>query len=216
MLFDVRLKSQLMESLTEIISQLTVSLSCEMQEQIMRYLELLAQWNQAFNLTAVRDPHAMLRKHIADSLAVIPVLTRYHVSGQRFLDVGSGAGLPGMVLALTLPDLQWTLLDSNGKKTRFLIQAKALLSLKNVEVVQVRVEHFHPPICFDGIIARAWTSVSEMWDKTKHLYSAGGRLWAMKGLYPQDELAAIKQAYEVFSLDVPSLQEQRHLVTVTA
>lgn len=214
MSFDADLKSQLMGSLAEIIAQLNLSLSNEVQKQIIRYLELLTEWNQAFNLTAIRDSKMMLLKHIADSLAVIPILIRYHISGQRFLDVGSGAGLPGMVLALALPDLHWTLLDSNGKKTRFLIQAKSHLSLKNVEVVQSRVEAFHPSICFDGIIARAWTSIAEILDKTQHLYCAGGRLWAMKGLYPQEELAVIKQAYEVFSLQVPGLKEQRHLVSI--
>jgi 16S rRNA (guanine527-N7)-methyltransferase len=215
MSFDAYLKSQLIQSFSEIISQLNLSLSLEVQNQMIRYLELLTQWNEVFNLTAIRDPEMMLLKHIADSLTVIPALIHYHVSGQCFLDVGSGAGLPGIVLALALPDLHWTLLDSNGKKTRFLIQVKAILSLKNVEVVQSRVETFHPAVCFDGIIARAWTSIVEMLEKTKHLYCSGGRLWALKGLYPREELAMIKQPYEVFSLDVPGLKEQRHLVMVS-
>ncbi len=212
------MRTQLLkEQLREILTQLHIksSISESVQEQILDYLALLTQWNQTYNLTAVRDPKAMLVRHIADSLAVIPYLKQYHTAGHRFLDVGSGAGLPGIPLALALPDWQWTLLDSHGKKTRFLIHVKAALDLKNVEVIQQRVETFRPTACFQGVIARAWAALDVMLAKTRHLYCPDGRLWAMKGAVPQDELQDLQYPFTVYSLQVPGLNEQRHLVSIT-
>lgn len=127
---------------------------------------------------------------------------------------GVGAGLPGIVLALVNPDQHWTLLDSNGKKTRFLLQAKVALGLENVEVIHSRVEEFVPEHCYDGVIARAWASIHDMLGATKHLYCKQATLWAMKGTNPEEELASIKLPYKVHQLKVPGLNEQRHLVCV--
>ena len=201
---------QLQQTLTQILAALDIKLPPQASEKILQYLTLLQQWNQAYNLTAIRDPQEMLYKHIADSLACAPYL-----QGERWLDVGSGAGLPGIPLALAFPDREWTLLDSNGKKTRFLLQVKALLNLRNVTVVQARVETFAPPHCFDGVIARAWAKLSDMIAATQRLYCPSGRLWALKGVYPEEELQQVTLPYTVQRLQVPGLEEQRHLVCVS-
>jgi 16S rRNA (guanine527-N7)-methyltransferase len=204
--------------LTDILSQLHIQTDAEFPAKISVYLALLDRWNQAYNLTAIMDPEARMIKHIADSLAVVPYLN----AGQRWLDVGSGAGLPGIPLALIFPDRHWTLLDSNSKKTRFLTQVKAALGLKNVEIVHSRVESLQPVQGFDGVICRAWTQLTDMIDKTRHLYNPAGYLWAMKGVYPADELKSLPQTqagacqytYEVYPLKVPYLSEDRHLVRI--
>jgi 16S rRNA (guanine(527)-N(7))-methyltransferase RsmG len=130
----------------------------------------------------------------------------------RWLDVGSGAGLPGIPLALLFPQQQWTLLDKNAKKTRFLVQAKAVLGLGNVTVIQGSVESFQPAQAFDGVICRAWTQLEEMCAKTQHL--APATLWAMKGLCPDEELSRMTAAYTVYPVQVPYLKEERHLIRI--
>ncbi|MDF3055751.1 MAG: rRNA ((527)-N(7))-methyltransferase RsmG [Gammaproteobacteria bacterium] len=206
---DPILPTNLLQKLRKATFALSLDISNDSQQKLIDYLALLSRWNQAFNLTAIRDPEEMLIKHIVDSLAVAP-----YVKGARLIDVGSGAGLPGLVLALISPDQQWTLLDSNGKKTRFLLQAKAVLGLQNVTVVHSRVEEFRPAHCFDGVIARAWASIHDMLAATKHLYCEKAMLWAMKGVYPEEELSTIDHPYTVHRLVVPRLNEQRHLVCI--
>ncbi len=198
------------QTLNQILTALDIQLPPHAPEKILQYLALLQQWNKVYNLTAIRDPEEMLYKHIADSLVVAPYL-----KGQRWLDVGSGAGLPGIPLALAFPEQQWTLLDSNGKKTRFLLQVKALLNLQNITVVQARVEDFTPEHCFDGVIARAWTNLADMLTATSHLYCPGGCLWALKGVYPEEELCSVTLPFTVHPLHVPGLAEQRHLVCIS-
>lgn len=136
--------------------------------------------------------------------------------GANWIDVGTGAGLPGIPLALVFPNWQWTLLDNNAKKTRFLVQAKAILGLTNTTVIHSAVENYTPTYCFDGVITRAWTNLNNMITKTEHLYCKNGYLWAMKGICPSEELASISQPYEVYRLKVPYLAEQRHLVRITS
>ncbi|HVV68147.1 MAG TPA: 16S rRNA (guanine(527)-N(7))-methyltransferase RsmG [Gammaproteobacteria bacterium] len=201
---------QLEQLLTQILATLDLKLPSDVPEKILQYLTILEQWNQIYNLTAIRNPEEMLYKHIADSLACAPYL-----QGQRWLDVGSGAGLPGIPLALAFPDWEWTLLDSNGKKTRFLLQVKTLLNLSNVTIVQSRVENFKPQQCFDGVIARAFAKLSDMMVVTGGLYCRGGRLWALKGVYPEAELQAVTLPFTVQAIKVPGLEEQRHLVCVS-
>lgn len=189
-------------------------LSTAAQQKLIDYILLLFKWNQAYNLTAIRDPQAMLIRHIFDSLAVAP-----YIKGQHIIDVGTGAGLPGIPLALALPDQHFVLLDSNGKKTRFLIQVKGQLALNNVDVVQSRVEAYHPKINFDDVIARAVGTLNDMIDKTKHLCHEGGRIWLMKGTYPKEELAELNTLpYKttIYPLNVPKLNEERHLVCIYA
>ena len=161
----------------------------------------------------MRDPEEMVTRHVLDSLAVLP-----HLHGQRVLDIGTGPGLPGIPLAVARPDLAFTLLDANAKKTRFVTQAVGELGLKNVEVVQIRVENYRPAQKFDTLAARAFASVTDILENARHLCAPHGQFLVMKGLYPEAELAAIPAEYvlrEVVALKVPGLEAARHLAIVT-
>jgi len=200
-------------TLTEILNHLALPLSASVQQKLLHYLKLLEQWNRVYNLTAITDPRDQLIKHIGDSLTVAPHLVLLPTQ-QAWLDVGTGAGLPGIPLALCFPQWTWTLLDSNAKKTRFLVQAKSELGLDNISVVHARVESLPSNQQFDGIICRAWTRLADIVSLTQSLCAAHGHLYAMKGLYPTAELADITQSYRILPLHVPFLNEQRHLVCV--
>lgn len=179
-------------------------------QRLSAYLALLERWNRAYNLTAVRDPAAMVIRHLLDSLSILPWLI-----GPRVLDVGSGAGLPGIPLAIVRPDLEFFLLDSNGKRTRFLIQVVADLQLKNVNVVRGRVEDYQPETLFDSIVSRAFATLADMVTDAGRLCATTGRLLAMKGVFPDDELARLPSDYAVVGvhrLRVPNLDAERHLV----
>ncbi len=193
------------------LQDMGLSLPPATEARLLDYLRLLEKWNRAYNLTAVRDPQEMVGRHLLDSLTVTP-----YVKGPRVLDVGTGAGLPGIPLALTLPALHFTLLDSNAKKTRFVTQAAHELELANVAVVQARVEQFQPPERFDTVIARAFASIPDMLAATRHLCASGGRWLAMKGVFPQEELAGIPADYaaEAKSLKIPGLAAERHVVII--
>ena len=178
--------------------------------RLSAYLALLERWNRAYNLTAVRDPAAMVVRHLLDSLSILPWLI-----GPRILDVGSGAGLPGIPLAIVRPQHDFFLLDSNGKRTRFLIQVVAELQLKNVHVVRGRVEDYQPEALFDSIVSRAFATLADMVVDAGKLCAPTGRLLAMKGVFPDDELARLPPDYAVVGvhrLQVPSLDAERHLV----
>ncbi|MGZ8250712.1 MAG: 16S rRNA (guanine(527)-N(7))-methyltransferase RsmG [Methylophilaceae bacterium] len=182
------------------------------RQQLLDYLALMQKWNKVHNLTAVRDADEMVTLHLLDSLVVLP-----YIKGQRLLDVGSGAGLPGIPLALCLPDLQVTVMDSSQKKTSFMRQAKAELGIANLEVVRGRVEQFKPAAKFDIVISRAFSDLALFIKLTRHLCAADGMWLAMKGVYPEEELAALKAATglapeQVVALSVPGLEAQRHLV----
>jgi 16S rRNA (guanine527-N7)-methyltransferase len=181
------------------------------EARLLEYLQLLEKWNRAYNLTAVRDPDQMIGRHLLDSLAVLPCL-----HGVRVLDVGTGAGLPGIPLALARPTLRFTLLDSNAKKTRFVTQAVHALGLGGVAVVHARAETFQPPERFDTVIARAFASIPDMLAATRHLCAPGGRWLAMKGVFPQEELAGIPAGVHaaVKPLRVPGLEAARHVVII--
>lgn len=194
------------------LSALGIALPEPVQQKLLDYLALLVKWNKVHNLTAVRDPDEMVTLHLLDSLSVLP-----HVACSSLLDVGSGAGLPGIPLAIVRPDLQVTVLDSSHKKTTFQRQAKAELGLCNLDVVCARVEDYKPAGRFDCIISRAFSDIAEFMKLTSHLLADGGHWLAMKGVYPYDELAQIKEAtFEVMPLEVPGLQAQRHLVFIRA
>lgn len=176
---------------------------------LLQYLLLLNKWNLAYNLTAVRDLESMVSKHILDSLAIIP-----WIKGPRILDVGTGAGLPGIPLAITNPEIQFVLLDSNGKKIRFLNEVKRQLDLKNLEVVQFRVENYHPAQGFDTVISRAFSSLEQMIHWTQHLIAVDGIWLAMKGRYPDTELNMIHHQYRVERYTVAGIDGERCCVLI--
>jgi len=198
--------------LSEGLQQLGITLSTEVQTTLLQFIALLGKWNRAYNLTAVREPAAMVTRHLLDSLAVL-----LYVQGPRVLDVGSGAGLPGIPLALALPEVEFTLLDSNGKKTRFLTQAVAELHLTNVTVVQSRIEDYRPPQAFDSVVTRAFAAVAEVVAVTGHLCAPQGQLLLMKGVYPEQELTQLPAGFELASavcLRVPGLDAERHVLRI--
>lgn len=187
-----------------------IHLSIEANPQpFMDYLFLLEKWNKSFNLTAVRELDKMVTRHILDSLCLLPWL-----SGSEILDVGSGAGLPGIPLALACPDKHFVLMDSNGKKTRFMQEAKRALGLDNIDIIKSRAEDFAPQIKFDTILSRAFSSLPKMLSLTQHLLAEKGIWLAMKGRYPQEELDAINHSYEVMRYKVFGLDEERCCVIV--
>jgi 16S rRNA (guanine527-N7)-methyltransferase len=179
---------------------------------LLDYLGLLAKWNKAYNLTAVRGEAQMVTRHLLDSLVIAP-----HIRGQRLIDVGTGAGLPGIPLAILFPEREFHLLDSSGKKARFLFQVKTALRLDNMVVHHARVESFVADQPFEVVLSRAFASLANMVDGCHHLLTPDGRFLAMKGAYPTGELEAVSTEYEikaVYPLAVPGLGEQRHLVEI--
>jgi 16S rRNA (guanine527-N7)-methyltransferase len=198
------------EELTLGARELGVELSESQHDQLLAYLALLIKWNKAYNLTAVRDPDEMVSRHLLDSLSVVPF-----IEGDRQLDVGSGGGMPGIPLAILFPDMKVTVLDSNGKKTRFLTQVKLELKLDNLEVIHSRAEAFQPAVPFTGIISRAFSSLEDFTQWTRHMGDGETRWLAMKGLHPEDELVALPADFHLESaqaLAVPGCQGQRHLL----
>lgn len=180
------------------------------EARLLAYVELLARWNQAYNLTAIRDPGEMLTKHVLDSLAVLPF-----VAAGPCADVGTGAGLPGIPLAIARPEVRFTLLDSNGKKTRFVTQAVAELKLGNVDVVQARTEAWEPVEPFPQVLSRAFASLADFAKLAGGLAAPSGRLLAMKGADPREEIAALPAGFRlvaVHPLKVPGLDAERCLV----
>lgn len=187
-----------------------LSLSLPIKEHLLHYLHLMQKWNKVFNLTSIRDPHDMIMLHLIDSLAISPYL-----NGSRMIDIGTGAGLPGIPLALIHPNKQFVLLDSNSKKTRFLTQVVADLQLKNVEIIHSRVEDFKPRELFDSILSRAFASLKLMLVTTQHLLSEQGQCLAMKGTYPEQELQDIPNEFNyvaIHKLIINGLNAERHLV----
>lgn len=201
------------DSLDRGVAGLSLDISAAQRDALLAYLELLQRWNRAYNLTAVRDPLEMVTRHLLDSLSIAP-----HLSGQRFLDVGTGAGLPGIPLAIVFPERQFELLDSNGKKTRFLIEARQRLGLDNVTVHSTRVESLTDQAGFDGILSRAFASLADMVAGCQHLLAQGGKMYAMKGQYPEQELSHLPKRFIVegcHSLHVPGIDEARHLLVLS-
>lgn len=200
------LKNQIVDGLRKI----DLSVNEEQIEKINDFVNLLYKWNKAYNLTAVRDINEMLEKHIVDSLSIFK-----YINGNRIIDVGTGPGLPGIPLAIIFPEKKFVLLDSNGKKTRFLQQAKTELHLNNIEIVNDRVDQYKPEKLFDEVLSRAFSSIDEMLSNTEHLCKEDGYFLAMKGQYPETELQLVKKPYKVQAIRWPESQAERHLVIIS-
>ena len=194
------------------LDELGLTIEAETQLRMLRYIELIDKWNRVYNLTAIRDLPTMVSTHLLDSLAVAP-----HLSARTILDVGSGAGLPGIPLAMIWPQSQMTLLDSNQKKATFMQQACIELELKNVEVVCARAESWHSPKKFDLVISRAFAELADFVRVAAPHCTPTGLLAAMKGILPADEIRAVavnSASPSVIELHVPGLNAERHLVLI--
>jgi len=196
------------------LAAMGIVLDAKARARFLAHLELIAKWNRVHNLTAVRETEQMVVLHLLDSLSVLPYLE----GAQSIVDVGSGAGLPGIPIAIARPLARVTLLDSSHKKCVFLQQAKTELALDNVEVVCDRVEKWRPAARFDAVISRAFSDLADFVSQAQHLVAPGGRLIAMKGVYPFEEIARVPATHrvEVLELKVPHLEARRHLVFVEA
>jgi len=193
-------------------AQLGMELSEAQQDALLHYLALLVKWNRVYALISRRDGDDWLARHLLDSLAVLP-----YINGSRVIDVGSGGGLPGIPLAIMRPDVAFTLLDSNSKKARFMTQAVIELGLKNVTVVDQRAEEFRPETGFDCIVSRAFATIADMLRVAGHLAADNGRFLAMKGVFPEQELAQLPLGYHadaVHILAIPFQPGERHLAVV--
>ena len=191
-------------------AQLGIPLSDTQAAQLLRLLDELDDWNQRMNLTAIRERAQQITKHLLDSLTV-----HAHLQGTNVVDIGTGAGFPGLPLAVTLPQVQFTLVDSTAKKLKFVEHAAQALGLHNVQTVHTRAEAYRPKERFDCVVSRAVGALETFVKGSGHLCVGGGRLLAMKGRYPTEELTHIPSGWKVAAvhrLNVPGLDEQRHLV----
>ena len=194
--------------LVEGLHRMSLNLSDQMIDQLMAYLNLIEKWNRVYNLTAIRERDEMVKLHFLDSLSILNYVEMEHV-----LDVGSGAGFPGIVLAITKPELKVTVMDSVNKKTTFMQQVKSELSLINLNVVNARVEDYQPTILFDGVITRAFSSIQNMLLMTQHTLQKNGAWLAMKSKDVKEELEALDQnQYTLIPLEVPFINAERYLV----
>jgi 16S rRNA (guanine527-N7)-methyltransferase len=181
-------------------------------DNLLAYLTELVRWNKAYNLTAVRDPQEMVIRHLLDSYSVQP-----YISGARIIDVGTGAGLPGIPLALANTEQFFVLLDSNGKKVRFLQHIVGALGLQNVTPVQSRVAEYTEDSWFDTVVCRAFTSLTEFVTNSGHLVAPEGRLVAMKGKLPETEIEALPEDWSAEAVEpvaVPGLEGERHVIVI--
>ncbi|EAZ1804767.1 16S rRNA (guanine(527)-N(7))-methyltransferase RsmG [Salmonella enterica] len=202
----------MLNKLSRLLDEAGISLTDHQKTLLVAYVDMLHKWNKAYNLTSVRDPAEMVVRHILDSIVVAPYL-----QGQRFIDVGTGPGLPGIPLAIVLPDAYFTLLDSLGKRVRFLRQVQHELKLENITPVQSRVEAYPSEPPFDGVISRAFASLNDMVSWCHHLPGEKGRFYALKGQLPEDEIASLPDDFSVESVEklrVPQLEGERHLVII--
>ena len=198
--------------LENLLTQAEIQLTDLQKDQLIQLVQLLNKWNKAYNLTSVRDPQEMLVKHILDSIVVSSYL-----QGDRFIDVGTGPGLPGLPLAIINPTKQFVLLDSLGKRISFIRNAVRELGLTNVEPVLSRVEEYQPEQKFDGVLSRAFASLKDMTDWCHHLPKENGYFYALKGIYQEDEINELNEKYtiqEVIKLHVPELIGERHLIVL--
>lgn len=198
--------------LNDYLAEVGLTATENQKQQLVDFVGMLNKWNKAFNLTSVRDPEQMLIRHIMDSLVVSP-----HLQGDRFIDVGTGPGLPGIPLAILNPDKEFVLLDSLGKRIRFQKQVQFELGINNISSVESRVEAYQPQELFDGVLSRAFASIQDMLQWCHHLPKADGCFYALKGQLSEEEMSQLPVGFVVtdtFELKVPKLDEQRHLLRV--
>ena len=198
--------------LNDYLAEVGLTATEHQKQQLVDFVGMLNKWNKAFNLTSVRDPEQMLIRHIMDSLVVSP-----HLQGNRFIDVGTGPGLPGIPLAILNPDKEFVLLDSLGKRIRFQKQVQFELGINNISSVESRVEAYQPEELFDGVLSRAFASIQDMLQWCHHLPKADGCFYALKGQLSEEEMSQLPAGFVVtdtFELKVPKLDEQRHLLRV--
>lgn len=206
------LKSSLLMAFDKAIVSLDVDVTEQQKDQLINFVLLIHKWNKSYNLTSVRDPQQMLIKHIIDSIVVAPYLTK-----SRYIDVGTGPGLPGIPLSIMHPDKHFVLLDSLGKRVRFMKQAGFEMGLTNIEPVQSRVEQYQSDLPLDGVLSRAFASIKDMLHWCQHLVDSKGEFLALKGQYPEQEIALLPEGFEVVEsveLDIPALDGDRHLIKI--
>ncbi|OIM99045.1 16S rRNA (guanine(527)-N(7))-methyltransferase [Idiomarina sp. MD25a] len=207
------LKAKLESLLARTDESVRASISDEQVGKLIKLVELLDKWNKAYNLTSVRDPNEMLAKHIVDSLVALP-----HLKGEQFIDVGTGPGLPGLPLAICMPHCEFVLLDSLGKRIRFIRQVCHELNINNVTAVQSRVEAYQTRLHdFDGVLSRAFASLNDMLAWCHHLPKPSGCFYALKGTYPEQEITDLDPQFgidDVHRLSVPGLEGERHMVII--
>ena len=209
---ELKQVTTVLNKLSRLLADAGISLTDHQKNQLIAYVDMLHKWNKAYNLTSVRDPNEMLVRHILDSIVVAPYL-----KGERFIDVGTGPGLPGIPLSIVRPEAHFTLLDSLGKRVRFLRQVQHELALTNITPVQSRVEEFPSEPPFDGVISRAFASLNDMVSWCHHLPGQNGRFYALKGQLPADEIDSLPAEFSVESVEklrVPQLDGERHLVVI--
>jgi 16S rRNA (guanine527-N7)-methyltransferase len=206
------LENELLTILKNSMKNCELVVTEEQQQQLIHYVLMMHKWNKAYNLTSVRDPQQMVIKHIVDSIVVAPFLDKTH-----YIDVGTGPGLPGIPLAIMCPDKQFILLDSLGKRVRFMKQVAYELKIYNIQTVQSRVEDFVPSVEIDGVLSRAFASLKDMLHWCQHLVDSQGVFLALKGQLSADELHSLPLGFilqETIKLDVPGLEGERHIVKI--
>nr|WP_275660500.1 16S rRNA (guanine(527)-N(7))-methyltransferase RsmG [Shewanella sp. Isolate13] len=208
----MRTQTVLSAQLNDYLAEVGLTATEQQKQQLVDFVGMLNKWNKAFNLTSVRDPEQMLIRHIMDSLVVSP-----HLKGDRFIDVGTGPGLPGIPLAILNPDKEFVLLDSLGKRIRFQKQVQFELGINNISSIESRVEAYQPEELFDGVLSRAFASIQDMLHWCQHLPKQDGCFYALKGQLSEEEMSQMPAGFVVtdtIELNVPKLDEQRHLLRV--
>jgi len=205
-------EQSLLSDLQRSIAATELNVTQEQAEKLVAYVQMMHKWNKAYNLTSVRDPKDMLVKHILDSIIIAPLL-----EGKHYIDVGTGPGLPGIPLSIMLPNTHFVLLDSLGKRVRFMKQVAYELNLANIEPVQSRVEAYKSQTKLDGVLSRAFASLKDMLHWCQHLVDSDGKFLALKGQYPDEELTQLPAGFKLtqsIELHVPELEGERHLIII--